>query len=157
MHICGDKSDNEDGDKDSACKNMSTNSQGEDILDRQACNDIVYSELHSDAEKQQILQTNCLSLLQTVPFNFELATFCFSHSKFFQLKKDDSTLGLRMQQIINIFNDEFKKELSKHHVWVVVCLLQRWVSRRCIINLQNMLEFQKQWTPNIWLDFTHFK
>ena len=95
---------------------MSTNSPGENILDRQACNDIVYSELHSDAEKQQILQTNCLSLLQTAPFNFELATFCFSHSKFFQLKKEESTLGLRMQQIVNIFNDEFKKELSKHHV-----------------------------------------
>ena len=64
-----------------------------------------------------ILQTNCLSLLQAVPFNFDLATFCFSHSKFFQLKKEDNTLGLRMQQIVNIFNDEFKKELSKHHVW----------------------------------------
>ena len=67
-------------------------------------------------EKQQILQTNCLSLLQTVPFNFELATFCFSHSKFFQLKKEDTTLGLRRQQIVNIFNDKFKKEVAKHHV-----------------------------------------
>ena len=115
MHICGDKSD-EDGDKDSACKNMSTNSPGADILDRQACNDIIYSELHSDAEKQQILQTNCLSLLQAVPFNFDLAKFCFSHSKFFQLKKEDNTLGLMKQQIVHIFNDEFKKELAKHHV-----------------------------------------
>ena len=115
-HICGDKSDNEDGDKDSECKNMNMNSLGVDILDRQACNDIVHSELHSDEEKHQILQTNCLSLLQAVPFNFELATFCFSHSKFFQLKKEDNTLGMRMQQIVNIFNDEFKKELSKHHV-----------------------------------------
>ena len=47
---------------------------------------------------------------------FELATFCFSYSIFFQLKKEDNTLGMRMQQIVNIFNDEFKKELSKHHV-----------------------------------------
>ena len=105
-----------DGDKNSECKNMNMNSPGVDILDRQACNDIVHSELHSDEEKHQILQTNCLSLLQAVPFNFELATFCFSHSKFFQLKKEDNTLGMRMQQIVNIFNDEFKKELSKHHV-----------------------------------------
>ena len=99
---------------------MGPSSPGVDILDRQACNDIVHSELHSDEEKHQILQTNCLSLLQAVPFNFELATFCFSHSKFFQLKKEDNTLGMRMQQIVNIFNDEFKKELSKHHVWMVV-------------------------------------
>ena len=77
MHICGDKSDNEDGDKDSECKNMSTSSPGENISDRQACNDIVYSELHSHEEKHQILQTNCLSLLQAVPFNFDLATFLF--------------------------------------------------------------------------------
>ena len=86
----------------SECKN--TSSPGEGILDRQACYDIIHSELHSDEEKPDILQKNCLSLLQAVPFNFELATFCFSHSKFFQLKKEDNTLGLMRQHFFLTFS-----------------------------------------------------
>ena len=124
-------------------KSMSTSSPGEDILDAQACNDILYSELHWDEERQQTLQKNCLCLLHAVPFNFELAKFCFSRSKFFQLKKDDQTLGLRMQQVVNIFNnDEFKNRQRKHHVWVDVVLCgSADSSQRCVV--QNMLYFQK--------------
>ena len=84
MHVCGDKSD---GDEKRKIQCEITSSPGEDILDLQACSDIVSSDLLSDDEKQQALSKNCICLLQIVPFNYDLAKFCFSHSKFFLVKK----------------------------------------------------------------------
>ena len=114
LHICDDKSDVDDDDNKSTCEN--TSSPGEEILDFEACKDIVFSEMLSYHEKEQVLQRNCLSLLQVAPFNFELAKYCFSHSKIFQLKKDNHSLGLSLQYLVSIFDEEFKKEVSKHNV-----------------------------------------
>ena len=76
-----------DGDEKRKIQCEITSSPGEDILDLQACSDIVSSDFLSDDEKQQALSKNCICLLQIVPFNYDLAKFCFSHSKFFLVKK----------------------------------------------------------------------
>ena len=106
MHVCGDQSDGDE-------KRKTQCSPGEDILDLQACSDIVSSDLFSDEEKQQALSKNCICLLQIVPFNYDLAKFCFSQSKFFLVKKDYPSLVLS-QHMVNIFDQEFNKELAKH-------------------------------------------
>ena len=106
MHVCGDQSDGDE-------KRKIQCSPGEDILDLQACSDIVSSDLFSDEEKQQALSKNCICLLQIVPFNYDLAKFCFSRSKFFLVKKDYPSLVLS-QHMVNIFDQEFNQELAKH-------------------------------------------
>ena len=110
MHICGEKSGEDENGKVPCEK---TSSSGEDILDLQACSNIISSELLSDHEKQQALMKNCICLIQIVPLKYDLAKFCFSHSKFFLVKKDNPSLSLS-QHLINIFDGEFNNELSKH-------------------------------------------
>ena len=53
--------------------------------------------------------------MQIVPLNYDLAKFCFSRSKFFLVKKDNPSLSLS-QHLINIFDEEFNNELSKHGI-----------------------------------------
>ena len=95
MHICGEKSGRDENRK-IPCKKIS-----EDILDLQACSDIVASDLLSDHEKQQALSKNCICLMQIVPLNYDLAKFCFSRSKLFLVKK--ITLALVWANIWSIF------------------------------------------------------
>ena len=112
-HTCdyGDKNDN---DKNTNCE--STAAPEEDILDLNGCHDIVSSDLFSTQQKIEILQKNCVGLLKATPINFDLARFCYSHSKYFQLKQKDHTLGLSMQNLVeNIFNQEFDKEMKLHY------------------------------------------
>ena len=87
----------------------------EDILDYQACHDVVVNGFFSPHDKIQILQRNCISLLKIEPVDFELAKFCFSRSKYFQLRQSDQSLGINMQKIVNIFNKEFEDEMKKHY------------------------------------------
>ena len=112
-HTC-DQSDSDDVDQMSTCGKLS--SSGDDILDFAACRNIVSSDLLSDHEKEQALTKNCLAVLQVAPFNFDLAKYCFSNSKIFQLKKDNHNLGLSEQYLLQLFDDEFKNQLKKHHV-----------------------------------------
>ena len=109
MHICGEKS-GEDENRKIPCEKIS-----EGILDLQACSDIVASDLLSDHEKQQALSKNCICLMQIVPLNYDLAKFCYSRSKFFLVKKDNPSLSLS-QHLINILDEEFNNELSKHGI-----------------------------------------
>jgi len=112
-HTC-DQSDSDDVDQMSTSGNLS--SSGDDILDFEACKDIVSSDLLSDHEKEQALTKNCLALLQVSPFNLDLAKYCFSYSKIHQLKKDNHNLGLSTQYLLQLFDDEFTNQLRKHHV-----------------------------------------
>ena len=112
MHICGEQSCGDEN-KKIPCEKFSC--PGEDILDLRACSDIVFCDLLSDHEKQQALSKNCMCVLSIVPLNLDLAKFCFSHSKFFLLKKDNPSLGLT-QYLVNIFDEEFNKQISKHGV-----------------------------------------
>ena len=109
MHICGEKSGGDEN-KKIPCEKIS-----EGILDLQACSDIVASDLLSDHEKQQALSKNCICLMQIVPLNYDLAKFCYSRSKFFLVKKDNPSLSLS-QHLINILDEEFNNELSKHGI-----------------------------------------
>ena len=66
--------------------------------------------------RMEILQKNCICLLKADPINFDLARFCYSHSKYFQLRQKEQTLGLSMQNLVeNIFNQEFDKEMKLHY------------------------------------------
>ena len=87
MHICSEKSGGDENRK-IPCEKIS-----EDILELQACSDIVSSDLLSDHEKQQALSKNCICLMQIVPLNYDLAKFCFSRNKFFLVKKDNPSLS----------------------------------------------------------------
>ena len=109
-HQCGDKNDD---DKSSKCE--STGGPGEDILDLQGCHDVVSSDLFSTQQKIEILQKNCIFLLKAETINFDLAKFCYSHSKYFQLKIKDHTLGPMQNLVENIFNQEFDKEVKKQY------------------------------------------
>ena len=76
---------------------------------------MVVNGFFSPQDKIQILQRNCISLLKIEPVDFELAKFCFSRSKYFQLRQSDQSLGINMQKIVNIFNKEFEDEMKKHY------------------------------------------
>ena len=112
-HTC-DYGDKNDDDKNTNCE--STAAPEEDILDQNGCHDFVSSDLFSTQQKIEILQKNCVCLLKADPINFDLARFCYSHSKYFQLKQKDHTLGLSMQNLVeNIFNQEFDREMKLHY------------------------------------------
>ena len=66
-------------------------------------------------DKVQILQQNCISLLKNEPIDFKLAKYCFSRSKFFQLRESNQTLGLSMQKVVNIFDKEFEEQYKKYY------------------------------------------
>ena len=111
-HQCVD--DQDENDRNTNCE--STAAPEEDILDQNGCHDVVSSDLFSTQQKIEILQKNCVCLLIADPINFDLARFCYSHSKYFQLKQKDHTLGLSMQSLVeNIFNQEFDKEMKLHY------------------------------------------
>ena len=110
-HQCVD--DHDENQEDS--KHESTCAPEVDILDYQACHDVVVNGFFSPHDKIQILQRNCISLLKIEPVDFELAKFCFSRSKYFQLRQSDQSLGINMQKIVNIFNKEFEDEMKKHY------------------------------------------
>ena len=112
-HIC-DSGDKDDDDKSSKCESVA--SPEEDILDLNGCHDVVSSDLFSTQQKIAILQQNCVCLLKAQTINFDLARFCYSHSKYFQLKLKDHTLGIPMQNLVeNIFNPEFDKEVKNNY------------------------------------------
>ena len=111
-HQCVDDQDENNVQEDS--KHKSTDGPKEDILDYQACHDVVSNGFFSPHDKIQILQRNCISLLKTEPIDFNLAKFCYSRSKYFQLRQSDQSLGINMQKIVNIFNKEFEDEMKKH-------------------------------------------
>ena len=106
----------EDDENDSqTSKQESSQSFEQDILDYNACCDVVTSNFYSLQDKVQILQQNCISLLKNEPIDFKLAKYCFSRSKFFQLRESNQTLGLSMQKVVNIFDKEFEEQYKKYY------------------------------------------
>ena len=58
--------------------------------------------------KYTSLIDNCLKL-QVEPINHVVAKFCFSHARFYQLGKDDLTLGYSKEHLIKeIFDPEYE-------------------------------------------------
>ena len=111
-HLCVDDDDENDN-QNSKCE--STRGPEEDILDYKACHDVVANDFFSPHDKHKILERNCISLLKIEPINFELAKYCFTRSKFFHLLKNDHTLGLSMQKLVNIFDKEFEDAYKMHY------------------------------------------
>ena len=83
-----------------------------DTLDFQACKDLVFSDLHTAAEKHSILEKNCLSMLKVKPIDLPTARYCYSFAQYYKLLKDDLTLGYSMEHLVNnVFNPQFDKEI----------------------------------------------
>ena len=124
-HLCVDDDDENDN-QNSKCE--SARGPEEDILDYKACHDVVANNFFSPDDKHKILERNCISLLKIEPINFELAKYCFTRSKFFHLRKNDHTLGLSTQKLVNIFDREFEDAYKTHYNWVdmLVCALRAW-------------------------------
>ena len=88
-----------------------------DTLDFQACKDLVLSDLHTSAEKQSILQNNCISILKVEPIDIPTARYCYSFAQYFKSLRDDVTLGYSIDHLVNkVFNPQFDQEMSKHGI-----------------------------------------
>ena len=79
--------------------------------------------------------------MQIVPLNYDLAKFCFSRSKFFLVKKDKPSIRLS-QNLINIFDEEFNNELSKHGMILVDVSLP--LCHHFVQGLDSVLDFQNK-------------
>ena len=118
-HAFLDASHQCDTDKDDTLSQSNDTSGGEvfqdnDMLDLQACKDLVFSDLHTADEKHSILKKNCTAMMELVPIDLPTARFCFSYAQYFKLRRDDLTLGYTMNNLINnVFNPQFDKEVSK--------------------------------------------
>ena len=110
-HLCVEDDENDS----QTSKQESSQSFEQDILDYNACCDVVTKDFYSLQDKVQILQQNCISLLKNEPIDFKLAKYCFSRSKFFQLRESNQTLGLSMQKVVNIFDKEFEEQYKKYY------------------------------------------
>ena len=61
-------------------------------------------------QKYTALIDNCVKLIQVKPINHDLPKFCFSHARFYQLRKDDLMLGYSKEHLIKeIFDPEYEK------------------------------------------------
>ena len=85
-----------------------------EILDMDACKDLVLSDFHTADEKQDILRKNCLAIFKIKPIDIPTARYCFSFSQYFKLKRDHHTLGFDVHHLINnVFNPQFDREIQK--------------------------------------------
>ena len=109
-HLCED-----DNNENETSKCDSSHIHEEDVLDYNACSNVVLDSIYSTQDKIQILQKNCISLLKKEPTDFKLAKYCFSRSKYFQLLDKNLTLGVSMQKIVSLFNKEFEEQYKKHY------------------------------------------
>ena len=103
-HQCGDD-DGEDGDDIS----------GPQLLDLSACEEISISKTLTAEQKYTALIDNCYKLIQVEPINHVVAKFCFSHARFYQLRKDDFTLGYSKEHLIKeTFDPEYERLKSEN-------------------------------------------
>ena len=103
-HQCCDE-DDEDGDDIS----------GPQLLDLPACEEISNSKTLTAEQKYTALIDNCYKLIQVEPINHVVAKFCFSHARFYQLRKDDFTLGYSKEHLIKeIFDPEYERLKSEN-------------------------------------------
>ena len=68
------------------------------------------------AEQKYIaLIDNCVKLIKIEPINHVVAKFCFSHARFYQLRKDDFTLGYSKEHLIKeTFDPEYERLKSEN-------------------------------------------
>ena len=106
-HQCCDE-DDEDGDDIS----------GPQLLDLPACEEISNSKTLTAEQKYTALIDNCYKLIQVEPINHVVAKFCFSHARFYQLRKDDFTLGYSKEHLIKeTFDPEYERLKSENGLW----------------------------------------
>ena len=85
-----------------------------DVLDFQACKNLVFSDLHTPTEKFSILTKNCISIMKIEPIDIPTARFCFSLAQYFKALRDNATSGYSMDHLVNkVFNPQFDQEISK--------------------------------------------
>ena len=105
-HQCGDD-DDENGDDISDPQ----------LLDLPACEEISNSTILTADQKYATLIDNCLKLIQVEPINHVVAKFCFSHARFYQLGKDDLTLGYSKEHLIKeIFDPDYERLKSENEL-----------------------------------------
>ena len=105
-----------DDDLSSRSKDMSGGEVQEDsdVLDFQACKNLVFSDLHTPTEKFSILTKNCISIMKIEPIDIPTARFCFSLAQYFKALRDNATSGYSMDHLVNkVFNPQFDQEISK--------------------------------------------
>ena len=101
-HQCGD-GDDEDGD------------DGPQLLDLPACVEISNSRTLTADQKYTMLIDNCVKHIKVEPINHVVTKFCFSHAKFYQLKRDDLTLGFSKEHLIKeILDPEYERLKSEN-------------------------------------------
>ena len=65
---------------------------------------------HFYHEKYSALMDNCLKLIQVEPIKHDVANICFSHARFYKLRKGDLTLGSSKEHLIKeIFDPEYER------------------------------------------------
>ena len=109
LHQCGDQED-----LISSRSNELSGPAEVDILDLNACQELVLSDFHTPDEKHSILQKNCMSILKVEPINIPAARYCFGFAQYYKLVRENSTLGYSMDYLVNkVFYPQFDVEISK--------------------------------------------
>ena len=109
-HQCGDQ-------EHPICGQSSelSGSAGVDILDLNACQELVLSDFHTPDEKHSILQKNCMSILKVEPVDIPTARYCYGFAQYYKLRRDNMTLGYDMNHLVNkVFYPQFDNQVSKH-------------------------------------------
>ena len=95
--------------------NELSGSAGVDILDLNACQELVLSDFHTPDEKHSILQKNCMSILKVEPVDIPTARYCYGFAQYYKLRRDNMTLGYDMDHLVNkVFYPQFDNQVSKH-------------------------------------------
>ena len=68
-------------------------------------------------QKYTALIDNCVKLIPVEPKNHVVVKFCFSHARFYQLRKDDLTLDYSKEHLIEeIFDPEYERLKSDNEL-----------------------------------------
>ena len=90
---------------------------GPQLLDLPACEEISNSRTLTADQKYTMLFDNCVKLIKVEPINHVVTKFCFSHAKFYQLKRDDLTLGFSKEHLIKeILDPEYERLKSENEL-----------------------------------------
>ena len=117
---------------------MSGSAEEVEILDMDACKDLVLSDFHTADEKQDILRKNCLAIFKIKPIDIPTARYCFSFSQYFKLKRDHHTLGFDVHHLIIMSLTRNSTEKCKSLVTKHVCNISK--QQNCkLLNLSEQL------------------
>ena len=88
------------------------------MLDLPACGEISNSITLTADQKRTAFIDYCVKLIiQVEPISDDLAKFCFSHARFYQLRNDDLTLGYSKEHLIKeIFDPEYERLKSENEL-----------------------------------------